>query len=422
MIRKLRRKIVCIVLGTCLMLLVIVLGTVFHTTKEALMHDPVSSFEWVLNDIRTGVYYGVPNGSPRPMAIFFQEPGGQLTLSSCKDMGNHTGQSIQALGETILTLNSDGFYLDESDGATYYYRNEVLEDGRTIVMLTNVSLNQQALDAFRKNAVIVSAVALAVMVLLAVLFARWVVRPIAQAQERQQSFFAAASHDLKTPLTIILANIALLLDSPDGDPQRDQYGSNIQSSAAQMKGLIQNMLDTLSFENMAATRTLPMDTQLNLSYLVQKSLFGFEALYFEADRSIRYELEPELYIRGNIGAMERLIGILLDNALKYSDIHTEVSVKLAALHQNALRLDIRSISHPISKEEREKIFQPFYRVDQARSDTGSYGLGLSIAQNIVTAHSGSIWVTTEEHANIFHITLPKVPAPKPPEESNSTKK
>lgn len=412
MIKRLRRKIVVLVLTICLLLLVVVLTYVFIATRQALMSDAVSSMEWVIQDIETGVYYGIPRGAPRPMAIMFLNEDNTPELSTSWNMGNVASEEeLPILALQILDLPEDhGFYTTPSN-AYLAYRHDVLSDGRTIIILTDVSINREVLNSYRKNAFLAAAASLLVMGLLSVIFAHWVTKPIAQAQENQQNFFAAASHDLKTPLTIILSNVALLLDAPADDPLRDQYSGNIQSSAAQMKNLIQNMLDNISFETMTSTQTWPMEAVVPFSYLLEKSIFSFEALFFENDRTLRYDIEADLYTRGNANALERLIGILLDNALKYSDRHSEVYVRLKSLSAGSFQMDVQSVSKPISKEELTKIFQPFYRVDKSRSDHGSYGLGLSIANNIVTAHKGMIWVTTQGNANIFHVTLPKSTPP-----------
>lgn len=412
MMKRLRRKIIVLVLTICLLLLVVILTYVFIATRQAIMSDSIGSMEWVIQDLETGVYYGIPKGTPSPMAIVFLQEGHEPELSVSWNMSNvGKDEELPALALQILEFPEDhGFYTTPSD-AYLAYRYTTLSDGRTVVIITDVSGNRRVLNTYQKNAFLAAAVSLVVMGLLSVIFARWVTKPIEQAQENQKNFFAAASHDLKTPLTIILSNVALLLDAPENDPLRDQYSGNIQSSAAQMKNLIQNMLDNISFETMTSTQTWPMEAVVPFSYLLEKSVFSFEALFYERNRTLRYDLEQDLYTRGNAHVLERLIGILLENALKYSNEHSEVYVCLKSLSNGAFQMDVHSISEPISKEELTKIFQPFYRVDKSRSDHGSYGLGLSIASNIVTAHKGMIWVTTQNNTNIFHVSLPKSAPP-----------
>lgn len=388
MIRRLRFKIIGIVTAACLLLLVVVLSAVFYSTRTVAMSDPIGSFEWILTDLKRGEYHGVSEDAPRPMAIFFCQPDGQIEMDARHKTAD-SGPELLELAERLISLEKNEGYITAASGQYYAYRRELLDDGRTILMVADVTLNNDMLMQFKRSSFVAAGTAMVVILLLSILFAGWVVRPIARAKQQQQDFFAAASHDLKTPLTVIRANIALLTPEQD-ESLRAVCCENIQSESEQMEHLIQDMLDHLSFEEQAKRLSPAVLTRLDMGQLVQKSLCVFEPLYFEQGLTLQSQVEEKLMVDGDRQSLERLMGILLDNALKYALPHTEVRLTLQAHGKNQLRMELSNAAAPLSREELNRIFEPFYRIDPARTDRKSYGLGLSTAKSIARLHRGDI--------------------------------
>ena len=414
MIRNFRIKILLIVFITCLLLLTVVLVFVFAATREELLSNAYNSMLWALDDIDNGIYYGIPKGAPRTMAIIFVNPDGTLDkentvvdemMQFAPEMG-----SYEDITKMLLQYDGSPSMLSVAD-ATYLYSYRTFEDGKTVFILVSVTRNMRVLRTYIKNALLASASALVVMVLLSLVFANWVIQPIAWAKKTQQDFFTAVSHDLRTPLTVILANTGLLEELDGVDPLLIQCRENIRAESEQMKKMIARMLEHLSFENIVANRKVLKKDEINLEQILLKSINSFKSLFHNHGLEVQHDLVENLWIRGNQSDIERLINILLENALKYSDKESSVRICLKTENSKTLQLDVHSVSEPMDKQTMTKIFMPFYRLDMSRSDSDSYGLGLSSAKSIVEIHGGRIWGTTGEHENVFHVSLPMIEPP-----------
>ena len=145
--------------------------------------------------------------------------------------------------------------------------------------------------------------------------------------------------------------------------------------------------------------------EVNLSDLIEEEVLPFEPLYFEKGLTLSTAVEKNIHVKGSPQHLRQVLGILLDNAMKYSTPEGEVRVKLIR-HGSHCQLSVASPGENISTADLENIFKRFYRVDKARSRDGSYGLGLPIAQSIVQAHKGKIWAQSSEGVNTFFVQLP----------------
>lgn len=254
--------------------------------------------------------------------------------------------------------------------------------------------------------VIIGLCAMAVFFVAAMLLSRWAVRPVEQAWDRQRQFVADASHELKTPLAVILSNIGLLSDSPQlADEKNSRRLGRIQAEAVRMRQLVEGLL-TLAKSD-AGTAAAARQT-VDFSYIVASRVSVFEPLAFELGKALTSRLDEGISVKGNETELSRLADILLDNACKYGTPGGKILVTLSAGPREAL-LCVSNDGTPLSREEMERIFLRFYRADSARTDvqTGSYGLGLPIAQSIASGHGGRVEVSTDGvGANCFTVRLP----------------
>ena len=225
---------------------------------------------------------------------------------------------------------------------------------------------------------------LGVVLLLAWLLAVVSIRPVEQAWERQSQFVADASHEIKTPLTIILAHTGLLLAGENQIPNQRKWVEHIRTEAERMKELVENMLFLAKSDE--GREPLIMD-EVNMSELVLQSTLPFEAVAYEKGFGIVTEIDEGIQLWGNARELEHLLLILLDNACKHSLQGGEIRV---CLHGTELSVNNASAT-VIPKEKLSRIFDRFYRADEARDrKTGGYGLGLAIAKEIAEQHGGKI--------------------------------
>ena len=236
---------------------------------------------------------------------------------------------------------------------------------------------------------------------ISILLARWAVRPVEKAWEQQRQFVADASHELKTPLTVILTNAELLQGQEYDDKSKEQFAASILTMSRQMRGLVEELLDQARVDN-----THREYQKLDYSKLVEDAVLPFEPVYFEAGRELVCDIEPGITVTGNSEHLRRVAEILLDNGCKYSDPGSVVELKLCRQGRGSL-LSVRSPGVTMTEQQCRDIFKRFYRMDQARAMNRSYGLGLSIAQGIVEQHRGKIWAQSRDGYNTFFVSLPQ---------------
>ena len=168
-----------------------------------------------------------------------------------------------------------------------------------------------------------------------------------------------------------------------------------------MRGLVESLLEVARLDN---NRTQIKCETVDLSKLINDSILPFEPLFYENDMELSSDIDNDIKVSGDRDKLRQVVNILLDNALKYSDPADKVTVKLKR-HSSECILSVAGLGTPLTKEERGNIFKRFYRVDQARNDGQSYGLGLSIADSIIKEHNGKIWAESENGYNIFYVSL-----------------
>ncbi len=247
--------------------------------------------------------------------------------------------------------------------------------------------------------------ALVAFLLLSFFLSGWAVGPVERAWRQQQQFIADASHELKTPLTVIIANDAILSAMPDekiGDQKK--WIESTDTEAHLMQGLVNDMLYLAQMEG---GRREEVGGTVDLSDLVESVSLQFDSVAFERGVMLEDEVEPGLQIEGDAVRLKRMVGTLVDNACKYTEVGETADVKLRR-EGSACVLAVHNTGKPIDPEDLPHLFDRFYRADKARtSGKGGYGLGLAIAKSIVEDHGGTIAVaSTPVAGTTFTVTLP----------------
>lgn len=312
---------------------------------------------------------------------------------------NVTDETAQTLAQMALDSNQDSGVI-----RAYSLRYMISTDSSgTRIAFIDARGDIATMTQLVISSLLIGALALMAFFFVSLLLANLALKPVETAWNRQKQFVADASHELKTPLTVILANQKILLAHPEQSIQQErQWIENTQSEGERMKSLVEDLLFLAKSDDSASKETL---SDVNLSEVVQGSILSFASLAFESGITLNDTVQPDITLTGNEPKLRRLCGILLDNALKYASAHGSVNVDLRTENGNAL-FRVQNTGAPIPAEELPHLFERFYRVDRARS-AGGYGLGLSIAQSIVKAHGGKISVTScDEAGTTFLVTLP----------------
>ncbi len=293
---------------------------------------------------------------------------------------DYTDEQVEAI---LALIGKSGGEFDYTAG--YYYLRHTTPDGYSYVVLDAAS----SINDFRRTlmwGLIGGLSSWIVFFFLALKLSQMMVKPVNEAFEKQTQFISDASHELKTPIAVIQAN-ADVLKNECGDNKWIEY---IITETHRMDKLVK---DLLFLSSVNKTSFLPV--RLNFSHLVEGAVLPFEALAFERGKRVETKIKDDIYIKGDEGEMEKLISILLSNALKYSYENTPITVTLSDKSRTAL-LRVRNEGSGVKKEDGDKIFERFYRVDKARSrESGSYGLGLAMARNIAINHRARLTFESE---------------------------
>ena len=247
-------------------------------------------------------------------------------------------------------------------------------------------------------------IALAAFLLLlgvSALLARWATRPVERAWGQQRQFLSDASHELKTPLTVILSNAELLSALPlEERPAR--WTDNILSESRQMKRLVEEMLTLARADNMAQAPALG---EVSLSDVAGDCALAFKPVAFEAGKPLEYQVAEGVPVLGDGDRLRRLISVLLDNAIKYGAPGGPITLTLEKTDRQA-RLAVANPGEPIPPEQLPRLFERFYRADASRGEQSGFGLGLSIAAVIAQEHRGSIRAESGPGGTRFIFTMP----------------
>ena len=321
------------------------------------------------------------------------------TSNKVTEVINHTDNNVSEekiiqIAENILESSNTkqgrrigNLYLDQ-----YSY---AFQAPNTLTIVDNTSAKAK-LESLLKTSILIFVLIEIIIIILTVEITRWIIKPVIESFNRQKQFVADASHELKTPIAVIMANAEAL----EKEPEEKKWLNNIKSEADRMNELVTSLVDLAKLEE-----GKEVQQEENLSKIVEMSVLTFESLMYENKIELEYDIQKDINIKCNSSQIKQLVAILIDNAIKHSETNGKISIALKK-QKNDTVLTVSNRGKEIPKEIREKIFERFYRADESRNrDTNRYGLGLAIAKNIVENHNGKISVESEKGITTFKVVL-----------------
>ena len=225
---------------------------------------------------------------------------------------------------------------------------------------------------------------------------KWITDPVEETFNKQKEFIADASHELKTPLAVIMASVSCI----ESDKKSEKWLNNIKTESDRMNNLITKLLDLSKSENKDNKQIYTLN---NLSKIVEKRSLVLESLAFENNVEINNEIENDIMFKCNGVDIDAVVNVLIDNAIKHSYKNTTIKIKLYK-NKNDIILEVINNGKDIPADECDKIFERFYRSDKSRNrDSNRYGLGLAIAKNIVNNHDGQIKAYSKDNLTTFKV-------------------
>ena len=438
MIRRLRFRFVCINMTIVTIMLSVIFGLTLHLTREnmgersleQLYHTTVGLREeerqkkdkkpdTATNVTTNTVGGGVSDADSKPFPPDRHEetpggdrkvPGQVVTFTLWRDSSG----TLQATGSDSFDL-TDTDYLEEIYQAALAINQEsnflqnynlrflrIHGPDSPHFIFMDVSKDVRTFAHLIRDCSIISIIAFSTFLLISIFLSFIVIRPVEKAWKQQRQFVADASHELKTPLTVIMTNAEMLKDPSLSPEARSSSISNVLDMSRRMRLLTEEMLNLARADN---ARTEALTELCDLSQLLEDSVLSFEPLFYEQSLSLEASLEKSLQVKGNETQLRQLADILLDNAQKYS-LPGSTQLRLKKQGMRHCILTLSNPANPVSREELAHLFERFYRVDTARTSSDSYGLGLSIAEAIVSRHHGSIFADWKDGILTFTVRLP----------------
>ena len=293
---------------------------------------------------------------------------------------------IAAVDETA----AESYALDVLQGGrssgmkdSYRYAVSADDSGRTVIIFLDCRNSLENVSSFFTASLTVSLIAFAAVFVLVILVSGRVIRPISESYEKQRRFITDAGHELKTPLTIIDADVSVL----EMDIGENEWLDDVKAQTKRLAGLTNDLI-YLSRMDEGSAKLQMID--FPLSDMVQETAASFRSRAQMQEKNFTADIEPMIDYCGDEKSLTQLVTILLDNALKYSNEKGDISISLKK-RSKGVELSVYNTVDSMDPETLQHMFDRFYRADKSRnSSTGGYGIGLSIANAVVQAHKGKI--------------------------------
>ena len=439
MIEKLQKKLTLLLSSVSIFLLVFMLVFPFLFNKNSIYKDMRSTLSAAIN---TPMYQDSVSSSYTLFQMMFDSKGNVIETNGADFfLDSDTKENLINDALSKANDNSNIFYSSINNGELQYIcevksppddfnneewgprkyqsdadssKNESDPSNRTHgnrpptmyrIVVTDFSAQIKNLNNLLILLILLFFVLSTVIILFSKYFVKKSIRPVNDAITSQRQFISDASHELKTPLTVIINNVGNIQKAISKNSIQieniellKKNINGLDEMSERMKQLTQNLLDLSRLENWQ-DRKEQME-RIVLSDIANKECLYFEPVFFENNKELDYNIEDNISVLGDANKIKDLISILLENAMKYSLSHTTLTL-------NKRKKDIvlsveNDVEKELSKEDTVNIFKRFYRLDESHSSSG-YGLGLPIAKEIVLMHKGEIKVISKSKKVCFEV-------------------
>ena len=415
MIKRLRRKFVLVIMAVVTVILLAIFFTLLISTQNNNERMSVGMLQQALNNRlfshdNLPLQLGNTPPPPRRAQPNMRIPVLIISLDNENKISAFSNQlhfientDIEPIVDLVLRDNKETGIIQSY--ALRYLQRSIGND--TFIALTDISVEKETINTQIKNSLLIGSISILAFFLLSLFLAHWAVHPVEVAWKKQKQFIADASHELKTPLTVIISNAEMLQNNTSSDDKKNvRRMEHIHAEALRMKRLVEDMLTLAKSDSI---ETPGIYSIVDFSYITKSAVLMYEPMAFDEEKKLSYEIENDLSVMGDSQKLQQSIHILLDNAIKYSSSKGEIRVSLCQSEHKTVLLKVSNNGEPIPEDELERIFSRFFRRDSSRSEHESFGLGLSIAQSIINEHKGRIWAENDgEFGNSFLVSLPQI--------------
>ena len=297
---------------------------------------------------------------------------------------------IKKIADDIISNHKDNIYVGNLYTSKYAY---MFTPNNTLIIMDNTETSSILISQLISNILLFLLCEVLIFVF-TYFITKWIIEPVSKSFEKQKIFVADASHELKTPLSVMIASADAYFND-----KNDKWVVNMKNESERMIKLVTELLDLAKTEQ---EQEIMMENN-NLSNIIEGSILTFESLFYDNKIKLKYDIESDIEMVCNENFIVELMSILIDNAIKHCSDKKKVFVNLYKKNKQII-LEVKNTGLPIKKEDEEKIFERFYKVDSSRNrNSNNYGLGLAIAKNIVERHDGVISAHSSDGYTTFKV-------------------
>ena len=396
-IRRLKIKFIALSMSSLLLLLLLIVGSMNMLSFYELTRDADEMINFLVES--KDRYPTVVGGGEAPTELPY---GTGYVTATLRDgvITNVDKSKLTSIGDgEVLGYIKDAASQGSERGFIGGMRYRIFEgDGECEIIMLDCSIQIGVFRFSMFTSMAISLIGYFIVFVVMLLLSERILRPVIESHEKQNRFITDASHEIKTPLTIINANADILeMDIGENDALRD-----IKAQTVKLSRLTR---DLVSLSKMHESGSGVVKVDFPISEIISDVTSEFRAPVQASGRELCAEIAPLISAVGDASAIARLTSILLDNAMKYSPVGSKILLSLSASRTTVTLAVENETENAIDKRELPKLFDRFYRSDSSRnSETGGHGIGLSIAAMITEAHGGRI-VATAEGEGVFRITV-----------------
>ena len=403
MFHKLKMKLVLINICSLSVILIIIFSGIYLIMKNFNEYQNQDIMNAIGKEEQNTAPNIGPNFKNNPAGIFYikiNHSASILKISSNITITKKYASSIVALASKNKATSGN---INYNKIVLKYLK--VQKQYGSIIVFSDKSQGNYILNHLLLTFLIIGTISLGFMFLISLFLANKALVPIKIAWDKQKNFIADASHELKTPLTVINTSLEIIMDNKEETVEsQSKWVENAQGEINRMAKLLDDLLLIASsdFDKSSIFKAV-----FNISYALNQAILPFESVAYEKGITVKIEIQPEIEFCGDEGKIKQLIAILIDNAIKYTPQGGNVTLKLNS-DDSTIEILVIDTGKGIAKEHLNKVFERFYRVEKSRSRSlGGSGLGLSIAECIVKDHNGNISASNSfGKGAMLKVTLP----------------
>ncbi len=400
MIGKLKKKFMLLAMTALFVLLAVTIASMNILNYNSIIEEAdatLLSLAASRNPVPNAYAGKRPNTLTRPMPEAYRETRYfSVSFNAQGDVVNVNVNNISTVEkEEALQFAQSVRESDKRHGFAEHFRYIISQSNNGIrIVFLDCGVKMDSFKSFLMSSILIAVIGYIVTAVIIGILSGKIVQPIAESYEKQRRFITDAGHEIKTPLTIINANVDIL------EMELGEGNESLQDIQQQTKRLRSLTNDLVMLSRMQEAESSMIKLDFPISEVVAEAAHPFEKPAISQGKELVCNIEPMLSFCGNDKAIAQLTCLMLDNALKYSPPCGKIILTLAKQNRTLCLSCFNTTQAPVNAEQLKYVFDRFYRTDSSRnSETGGHGIGLSIAKAIVTAHGGKITAWTKDGAS-----------------------